>query len=158
MYRIGTSYFPFKEAAIDYYRPHGYTRMEGKVQVDDTENAVNRKIEEGLIHIGKPPLKDNETLKVVNEHPGFRYYIIGKAQPKPSSIHEKIEKHWFLRSRPQSSILLGKIADQLRLKEGLTFEQVKEVFEQAIGQSIHMAEFDTVMAESEEQERLALRL
>lgn len=69
-------------------------------------------------------------------------------------IGDTIRKNWPSRHMPHSSILLGKIADQLRLKEGLTFNDVKEVFERAIGQSIHMAEFDQVMAESEEQERI----
>ena len=69
-------------------------------------------------------------------------------------IGDIIRKNWPSRHSPHSAILLGKVADQLRFKEGLTFNDVKEVFERAIGQPIHMAEFDQVMAESEEQERI----
>lgn len=35
--------------------------------------AVDRKLAEGSIHIGKPPLKDGETLNVIDD--GTRYEI-----------------------------------------------------------------------------------
>lgn len=60
--RWGTSYFVSHEAARRYYRathPH-----------DDT---VNRKLAEGEIHIGKPPLKDGQRLSVIPDE--GRYQI-----------------------------------------------------------------------------------
>jgi len=75
--RYGTSYFPYRAAAVAYFRPYGYTRMEfGGVEVDDTEAAVAQKIAEGSIHIGKPPLKPGETCRLVGSAQyGWRYYV-----------------------------------------------------------------------------------
>jgi len=74
--RIGTSYFPTLASAVAYYRPYGYTSEgdDGVVR-DSTAYAVKRKIDMGLIHIGKPPTKPDERAYIVNEKPGRRYFI-----------------------------------------------------------------------------------
>jgi hypothetical protein len=61
----GTSYFPSIEHARLYYGAYFYK---------DTVEAVMRKIEEGEIHIGKPPLKEGDTLFIKDN----RYYIQSK--------------------------------------------------------------------------------
>ena len=63
---IGTSHFISKEAAIKYYSDYEY---------DDVKSAVERKLQEGLIHIGPPQIQDKEYLKVNNEG---RYLRIDK--------------------------------------------------------------------------------
>jgi hypothetical protein len=60
----GTSYFVSKAAAVRYYTPYGY---------DNPREAVERKLAEGEIHIGKPEIKDGQRLLVVDE--GTRYAI-----------------------------------------------------------------------------------
>lgn len=64
----GTSYFVSEQTAIRYYRdyePHASTY--------ELRDIVQRKVAEGLIHIGqKPPLKDGEVLSVID---GSRYAI-----------------------------------------------------------------------------------
>lgn len=55
--RVGTSYFTSKPAAVLYYA------YEGAMEAD-----IDRKIEEGLIHIGKPPLKPGELLSTIDNH------------------------------------------------------------------------------------------
>lgn len=62
---IGTPYFTSRSAAALYYRPYHYS---------DTIKAVDRKIAEGEIHIGKPDLKAGETLSVIDN--GMRYAIL----------------------------------------------------------------------------------
>ena len=52
MLRLGTPYFVSKAAAVRYYRPYGY---------DNTRAAVERKLAEGEIHIGMPPLREGQT-------------------------------------------------------------------------------------------------
>jgi hypothetical protein len=49
--RWGTSHFESRVAAIRYYRPYGY---------DDVGAAVDRKLAEGEIHIGKPETKPGQ--------------------------------------------------------------------------------------------------
>lgn len=60
--QIGTSYFVSKSAALRYYAYEGAT-----------ESSIERKLAEGLIHIGKPPLKPGERLLVIDD--GTRYAI-----------------------------------------------------------------------------------
>ena len=60
--RYGTSYFTSMSAAIRYYRDYG----------DDADD-VRRKIREGQIHIGKPPLKPGQRLGTTDG--GKRYEI-----------------------------------------------------------------------------------
>jgi len=61
----GTSYFFSRAAAIRYYKDYHY---------DDTAAAVDRKLREGEIHIGKPPLKAGERLIMLDG--GKRYGIV----------------------------------------------------------------------------------
>lgn len=58
----GTSYFTSKSAAVRYYKAYG-----------DDAASVDRKIKEGSIHVGKPPLKAGQTLSTVDG--GKRYAI-----------------------------------------------------------------------------------
>ena len=60
----GTGYFVSKAAAITYYRPYHY---------EDVVEAVNRKLADGEIHIGPPPLEPGETLVIIDN--GTRYAI-----------------------------------------------------------------------------------
>jgi len=46
-------------------------------------------------------------------------------------------------------MVLGTIASRLFGKGGLTHEQVKDIFEDAIDNTIHDAEFDRVMVDAE---------
>lgn len=65
----GTSYFPSKSAAFSNYAAMGVGRAE-----------VLEKIKDGEIHIGKPRLKANESLKLIDR--GTRYAIVeGKSNP-----------------------------------------------------------------------------
>ncbi len=52
--RWGTAYFVSYKTAIAYYR------LQGESPYD-----VRRKVKEGLIHIGKPPLKPGDKLSVI---------------------------------------------------------------------------------------------
>jgi hypothetical protein len=56
--RIGTSYFIDRQSAIKYYKEYHY---------QNTEEAVDRKLKDGEIHIGKPEIQDTEYLKVNEE-------------------------------------------------------------------------------------------
>jgi hypothetical protein len=60
--RIGTPYFESLNSAYNYYRTQLYNA-----------EAVREKIAAGEIHIGRPPLKKDETL-VLNVEEG-RYFI-----------------------------------------------------------------------------------
>ena len=60
----GTSHFESKEAAVRYYAPYHYS---------DTAKAVERKLEEGEIHIGPPTAKPGE--RVYLNHQEGRYFI-----------------------------------------------------------------------------------
>jgi len=60
----GTSYFVSHAAAVRYYRAY-----EGA----GAKRAVERKLSEGSIHIGKPALKPGEVLSVIDN--GTRYQI-----------------------------------------------------------------------------------
>lgn len=51
MTTIGTNYFPSLSHALAYYRPQGFNGAD-----------VKRKLDEKEIHVGKPPLKDGDTL------------------------------------------------------------------------------------------------
>lgn len=64
MTRIGTSHFVSFQTAVRYYRPYGY---------ENTVETVKRKILEGEIHIGKPPLAPGEKLVILDN--GTRYGI-----------------------------------------------------------------------------------
>lgn len=62
--RYGTPYFVSKAKAAQYYRDY-----EG----DDGYAAVDRKLAEGSIHIGKPPLPPGARLNIIDN--GTRYEI-----------------------------------------------------------------------------------
>ena len=62
----GTSHFVNRAFAVKYYREYEQT-------LTDAVAAVDRKIAEGAIHIGKPALKAGETLSVIDD--GTRYAI-----------------------------------------------------------------------------------
>ncbi len=68
----GTSYFVSRAMAVRYYRPYA---------AEDTPKSavecVDRKLADGEIHIGKPPLKDGDTLTIIDE--GTRYAITSQA-------------------------------------------------------------------------------
>jgi len=64
--KIGTAHFVSKRHAIRYYRNYNY---EG----DDGTAAVERKLAEGSIHIGKPALKPGERLLTIDN--GTRYAV-----------------------------------------------------------------------------------
>lgn len=61
---VGTSHFVSEESAIRYYTDYGYS---------DVREAVTQKLRDGEIHIGKPPLKENQKLRVIDD--GTRYAI-----------------------------------------------------------------------------------
>ncbi len=63
----GTAYFPSRTAAEAYYTPYHYA---------DVRRAVQRKIDEGAIHIGPPPLKPGEHAFLIDD--GTRYAIEDK--------------------------------------------------------------------------------
>lgn len=60
--RVGTSYFVSKAHAIRYY-----------AYENATDATIERKLAEGLIHIGKPELKPGHRLTVIDD--GTRYAI-----------------------------------------------------------------------------------
>ena len=62
--RWGTSHFESKAAAVRYYQPYHY---------GDTTAAVERKLEEGEIHISLPAAKPGQTV-TLNREEG-RYFI-----------------------------------------------------------------------------------
>lgn len=62
---VGTSHFTSFAAAVRYWHDYG-------CKIAD----VNRKISEGLIHIGKPALKAGDVLTVIDG--GTRYAIMSR--------------------------------------------------------------------------------
>lgn len=59
----GTAYFVSKSEAINYYKPYGYS-----------SHSVERKLADGEIHTGKPPLQPGDKLSVIRDE--GRYQII----------------------------------------------------------------------------------
>lgn len=57
---IETTYFPSLPHAIAYYRPQGFSALD-----------VKRKLDEGEIHVGKPPMKEGQTCF----EKGFRWHV-----------------------------------------------------------------------------------
>lgn len=72
---IGTSHFPTLHCAIRYYMPY-----EGSYK--ETKPVVERKLDEGQIHLGKPAIKPGQKLILIDE--GTRYAII-ENEPRPST-------------------------------------------------------------------------
>lgn len=62
---FGTPYFQSLQAARAYYKPYHY---------EDNNEAVKRKLDEGEIHIGKPPKKKDTDRIFLNTEEG-RYFI-----------------------------------------------------------------------------------
>ena len=63
----GTAYFPSFVNAEAYYSAE-YGRL---LNFEEIEKTVQYKIRHGEIHIGKPPLKENQELKIIDS----RYHI-----------------------------------------------------------------------------------
>ena len=80
----GTCYFPTRQHAIDHYRPYlgdpyylggDTTPVKTKMEKDiECNKWVGQKIFNGEIHIGKPPIKNGETLFIQDN----RYHIQSK--------------------------------------------------------------------------------
>lgn len=66
--RYGTSYFPSIEHAQRYYKPYGFDAA-----------AVDRKLAEGEIHIGEPPLKAGQSLYLIDN---FTRYAIDEGETR----------------------------------------------------------------------------
>lgn len=62
---FGTPYFQSLQAARAYYKPYGY---------DDINEAVKMKLDNGEIHIGKPP-KKKDTDRIYLNPEERRYFI-----------------------------------------------------------------------------------
>lgn len=72
MTTYGTSYFTSKSAAVRYYKDY-----EGSIE--DSKRAVEVKLREGSIHIGKPPLKAGDRLGTTD---GGKRYTITTSNPR----------------------------------------------------------------------------
>jgi len=91
----GTSYFVNRDAAIAYYKPYHF---------DSVLAAVARKLADGEIHIGKPPLKKGQRITVIDD--GLRYAI---------------------EESPAESIFYFEFIGRLNGAIGITYPQNKEV-------------------------------
>lgn len=69
----GTAHFVSHEAAVSYYDAYE----------DDPARAVETKLREGSIHIGKPELKPGQTLSVIDD--GTRYAITEATPYQPKT-------------------------------------------------------------------------
>ena len=65
--QYGTSHFEDWMAAVRYYKPYENNNLQ------QSYKAVERKIKEGVIHIGPPEVKPGESISL-NEEEG-RYFI-----------------------------------------------------------------------------------
>lgn len=70
----GTSYFVSEYRAALYYRSEYPTNSKGAMSL--AKATVRRNLAEGAIHIGKPELKEGESLALVDN--GTRYAIVSK--------------------------------------------------------------------------------
>lgn len=64
----GTAYFTSLQAAYRYYRPYGHNHA-----------AVDQKITDGEIHVGRPATKDGERLTIIDG--GTRWAIVEAGKP-----------------------------------------------------------------------------
>lgn len=72
--KTGTCYFPSYGAALRYYRPYcvPFDTQHGRTQrTQVVRNVVDQKLNEGEIHIGKPPLKPGDVLTIEDN----RYHV-----------------------------------------------------------------------------------
>lgn len=73
--KTGTCYFPSYGAAMRYYRPYNDlehpTCVPSRARTASLRRLVDRKLNAGEIHIGKPDLKPGQTLTIE----GNRYHI-----------------------------------------------------------------------------------
>lgn len=67
--KTGTCYFPSYGAAMRYYRAY-----ESPCTTQELRQVIDRKLNEGLIHIGKPVLREGQTLSIEDN----RYHITSK--------------------------------------------------------------------------------
>lgn len=65
--KTGTSHFPSYGAALRYYRPY----EQPLASTQQLRQVIDRKLNEGQIHIGKPALKPGQTLTIEDN----RYHI-----------------------------------------------------------------------------------
>lgn len=116
--KTGTCYFPSYGAAMRYYRP--YVEIEGPyhghaVRTQATRALVDRKLNEGEIHIGKPPHKPGAVLTIEDNRwhiteppsrpliaprdsriytaadaPGYERGPMGKGKPKSARIYSVV--------------------------------------------------------------------
>jgi len=81
--KTGTEYFPSYGAAMRYYRPcvgDILQQAKGTTLTEAVRQAVNARLNEGAIHIGKPPLKPGETLTIEDN----RYHITETQPHRPA--------------------------------------------------------------------------
>jgi hypothetical protein len=76
----GTSYFTSMAAAVRYYAYEGATAA-----------TIERKISEGLIHIGKPQTKPGEWLSVIDD--GARYAIHDEPMSRAEYMADSARRH-----------------------------------------------------------------
>lgn len=71
--KTGTCYFPSYGAALRYYRPYAeFESCDSDQSIQQQVRAlVDRKLNSGEIHIGRPDLKPGETLSIEDN----RYHI-----------------------------------------------------------------------------------
>lgn len=67
--KYGTSYFVSQEAAERYYRK----------QTCNAKYTVQRKLREGEIHIGEPPLQPGDRLSVIRDEGRYQIDTMGDA-------------------------------------------------------------------------------
>jgi hypothetical protein len=77
---VGTSYFVNKAAAVRYY---AYEHA--------TESNIDRKLAEGLIHIGEPPTKPGEWLKLIDD--GTRYAVDDGPMSRQDYMADSSRRH-----------------------------------------------------------------
>ncbi len=109
----GTSYFVSKSAAVRYYRDY-----EGS----DAARAVERKLREGEIHIGKPTLKAGERLTTLD---GGKRYAITSGNPRV-----KLPANWTpakVRVTPSGDVQIGLAQNPMSAKGGRFARCVKSV-------------------------------
>lgn len=99
----GTCYFVSREAAIKYYRE--YER--------DPARAVETKLSEGSIQIGKPALRAGETLTIIDD--GTRYAVISialadRSEPRTTPV-ERDENIRLMASAPELLAALQMMVD-----------------------------------------------
>lgn len=68
---VGTSYFTNLRAAYDYYKPQGFNML-----------AIQEKLRTKEIYIGRPPLKSNERLVMLDDNKRYGIADDGPLSPR----------------------------------------------------------------------------